>query len=567
MAEKIKTRMVNKDIKVLKKSVSTVSRVPKGIKDKAKSFQQDEEESASCYAQNRIWGATGELAGKGTRQIYRHAKQRMGKIRNKEQEKPSVSFSAEGQADRFSERKMVKRGLEPPAGRGQIKTREVLTGWNVHDKKSAQGNIKRNRQTIKTSEYTKKTAVKTSTQFMKAWKRAEIKAAKDAKKAVQTAKQAEKESREMTKMVVRAVKRAVRRLTLATKSLIVLMGSGVGVAVAVILIIMLIGVAICSPFGIFFSGESNSKSEKTMSEVVSDINGEYQAKIEEIRKKNPHDVPEMSEAKASWREVLSIYAVKTCMDSFNPQEVATLDEEKEKLLRDIFWEMNVITHHTKKKTEVIKIERMDENGNIKQQEKEVIRIYLYIQVTHKSAVQMAEQYGFTKEQIAELTELLAEKNADLWNSVLYGTSIGGGSGNIVEIACSQLGNVGGQIYWSWYGFSNRVSWCACFVSWCANQCGYIDSGMIPKFSLCTDGVAWFQKRNQWKGQTYTPMPGDIIFFDWDGDGKADHVGIVEKVKEGLVYTIEGNTDDSCKQHSYSIGNSRILGYGVPDYKE
>ena len=140
---------------------------------------------------------------------------------------------------------------------------------------------------------------------------------------------------------------------------------------------------------------------------------------------------------------------------------------------------------------------------------------------------------------------------------------------IVEVARSQIGNVGGEPYWSWYGFTERVEWCACFVSWCANTCGYISSGIIPKFSGCINGVDWFRDRGQWIGNSFEPSPGMIIFFDWDDedgqDGNADHVGIVEKVENGRVYTIEGNTSDSCRQRSYPVGYYEILGYGIPAY--
>lgn len=137
---------------------------------------------------------------------------------------------------------------------------------------------------------------------------------------------------------------------------------------------------------------------------------------------------------------------------------------------------------------------------------------------------------------------------------------------LVEVARSQLGNVGGEPYWSWYGFEARVEWCACFVSWCANECGYIERGVIPKFSLCTDGVNWFRSRGQWLEGTEEPSPGMIIFFDWarDGrrDGNADHVGIVERVENGTVYTIEGNAGNECREKSYVVGYGGILGYGI-----
>jgi len=150
------------------------------------------------------------------------------------------------------------------------------------------------------------------------------------------------------------------------------------------------------------------------------------------------------------------------------------------------------------------------------------------------------------------------------NRLLYGiTSIG--DGTLLEIAETQLGNVGGEPYWSWYGFNSRVAWCACFVSWCADQVGYIDAGIIPRFSLCDDGITWFKNRSQWQSGGYTPAPGDIIFFDWDGDASSDHVGIVERVEGDRVHTIEGNTSDSCARRSYKLDSDSIMGYGIPQY--
>ncbi len=121
------------------------------------------------------------------------------------------------------------------------------------------------------------------------------------------------------------------------------------------------------------------------------------------------------------------------------------------------------------------------------------------------------------------------------------------------------------------GFSSRMEWCACFVSWCANECGYIESGIIPNFSGCVTGSNWFIDRGQWMDGSGTPNPGDIIFFDWDDpdtngqDGSADHVGIVEKVEGGYVYTIEGNSGDAVRENRFPIGYYEIYGYGIPSY--
>lgn len=82
----------------------------------------------------------------------------------------------------------------------------------------------------------------------------------------------------------------------------------------------------------------------------------------------------------------------------------------------------------------------------------------------------------------------------------------------------------------------------------------------------SQGVPWFQERGLWQDNSYEPRPGDIIFFDWDDggqDGSSDHVGIVEKVENGRIYTIEGNSGDSCRQNSYPVGYYEIYGYGTP----
>ena len=134
---------------------------------------------------------------------------------------------------------------------------------------------------------------------------------------------------------------------------------------------------------------------------------------------------------------------------------------------------------------------------------------------------------------------------------------------IINVAMEQLGNKGGEPFWSWYGFNSREEWCACFVSWCADQCGYIDAGIVPKFSWCDTGIDWFKARGQWRDRSYLPEPGTIIFFDWDSDGFSDHVGIVEYCDGTYVYTIEGNTSgDMCKQNVYVVGEYDIAGYGV-----
>lgn len=159
-----------------------------------------------------------------------------------------------------------------------------------------------------------------------------------------------------------------------------------------------------------------------------------------------------------------------------------MDDSKKVILKDIFWQMNDLSSRTESKTEDVITETDDGHGNIVETVTTVTRTYLYITVSHKTAEEMAEQFDFTADQRQQLSELLAEENRKLWSSVLYG--IYSGDDAIVTVALSQVGNIGGGPYWSWYGFGSRVEWCACFVSWCADQCGYIDTGVCPKFSGC-----------------------------------------------------------------------------------
>lgn len=295
----------------------------------------------------------------------------------------------------------------------------------------------------------------------------------------------------------------------------------------------------------------------------------YQNKLDDIKNSNTYDELEMSGSRAVWPEFLSIYAVKTTNDPDNPQKVASMTDEKKQLLKDIFWEMNEISYETEEKTETVIVETDDGEGNIIEEEVEETTVYLYITVSHKTVEEMMAQYGFTEDQKAQVAELLAQ-DGSMWVSVLYG--IYGADDQIVAVALSQLGNVGGEPYWSWHGFGSRVEWGTCFVSWCADQCGYIETGVIPKYAGCVNGVNWFKDRGQWADNDIEPAPGMIIFFDWDNkgssgpqDGESDHTGIVERVEDGIVYTVEGNSGDSCRENHYAVGYYEILGYGIPAY--
>ena len=439
--------------------------------------------------------------------------------------------------------------------------------------KSAQRTVKTAQRTakgtVKTAQHTSKTAIKTADHTAKAAQKTAQATAKAAKMTAHAARATAKTAATTAKAAAKGISATVKAMIASVKALVAAIAAGGWVAILAVVIICLIGLIVGSCFGIFFSGE-DSGTGQTMPAVVREINQEYEGKLDEIKNGTAHDTLEMSGSRAVWPEVLAIYAVKTTTDPDNPQEVATMDDSKKELLKEIFWAMNEISSRTETATTTQTVETDDGAGNIIEEEVEVTTTTLYITVTHKTADEMADAYNFTADQRAQLAELLAEENRSMWSSALYG--IGVGDGEIVVVALSQLGNVGGQPYWSWYGFNSRVEWCACFVSWCANECGYLDAGVIPKTAGCISGSNWFKDRGLWQDNSYEPRPGDIIYFDWDNkgssgpqDGLADHVGIVEKVENGMVYTVEGNSGDSCRENRYAIGHYEIYGYGTPAY--
>ena len=435
---------------------------------------------------------------------------------------------------------------------GQTRTAPVIRG----DNKQANANSARSVQPVKQRRNAFKEADKT------------LRTAEARQRAVQTAKssQAAQAAAKAGKRAVESGKKAAQELSqkalqaiiAAGKSLVAALGAGGAIALLVVVVVMLVGILLVSPFGIFFSGSADN--EMTLQQAMGILNTEFNDRITEIENSVAHDDLRQDGQQAPWKEVLAIYAVKVTTDRENPQEVVTMDEAHLELLRQIFWDMNRIDYTTEPYTEEVTVEvpaedSADEDG-VTEEVQTVERTRLVITITSKTALQMTEEYGFDQEQLDLLSELLSEEYANLW----FGVS--GGSDDIVAVALSQVGNVGGQPYWSWYGFSSRVEWCACFVSWCADQCGYIESGAMPKHSYCPTGVEWFRSRGQWQDRNSIPAPGSIIYFDWGGDGVADHVGIVESCDGSIVYTIEGNANNACKQLSYAVGDRRILGYGT-----
>lgn len=119
------------------------------------------------------------------------------------------------------------------------------------------------------------------------------------------------------------------------------------------------------------------------------------------------------------------------------------------------------------------------------------------------------------------------------------------------------------------GWNQYTPWCACFLSWAADQKKASIDGAPPKFADVDKGMASFKESSKWRNPNDAnnmPIPGDYVFFDWDGDRDPDHVGAVLCVEGNFLYTIEGNSGGKVAVNRYSLSDPRIVGYGVLNWK-
>ncbi len=434
---------------------------------------------------------------------------------------------------------------------------------NTRDIKTGTRTINKADRTIKSANEATKLAVKSSTE---AAKQAAITSQKvvSARKAERLAKK----SVEWVKKIVKGIIDAIKRL----------LGALSAASVPIMLILVLAGAIaalVASTFGIFFAGDQSGASTRTLQEVVLEINGEYNAKIEEIKTNNAHDELVVEGYQAAWPDVLSVYAVYVTTKAEGATDVVHITDDNVEILKSIFWDMNTISYSTKQVTETKQVPDLDEDGvqkkddqgNLLYKDEEVTKTILTISIGHKSAAEEASTLSFNDQQNAQLNELLDVKNASLWAQILKGV---GGSNELVNLALSQLGNEGGEKYWRWAGLSSRCEWCALFVSWCGDQTGLRAAGKIPYFSFVSDGVSFYKNKDLWiEGSEVNSSncdkiiyPGMIIFFDWEPDGKPNHVGIVTKVENGYVYTVEGNSSDAVRERNYSADSNKIYGFGI-----
>ena len=437
------------------------------IKDKTKGSYEDNKETAQEYAENKV-----NTSIKDT--IYN-----IPRLNNKG--KQNLEKTKENIANGKVKIKKAQKGIKNIKRKGRIAIKKTKRNVKKFQNsiKSVQNKIKTAQRTVKTTKQVAKTSIKVL------------------QKSAQMTKQAVKTTIKAIQVAIKSAIAIIKAIILATKALISAIIAGGWVAVVIIVVICLIAMLCTSIFGIFFSNEDEI-GEKNMSSVIRELNTEFTNRITEIQKNNEHDEFEINSNKAQWKDIISIYAVVISKGE-EQTELVTLDDNKINQLKEIFWQMNTITSRVDEIEKEYEI--TDENGNTKTEKKKIKM--LHIDITSKSLQEMIELYKLNEKQKVQLAELQKEEYNSMWTYMLSGSS--GGSNDIVEVAKQYIGNVGGQPFWSWYGFNNRVEWCACFVSFCANECGYIEAGIIPKFASCqSEGVAWFQTCGLWQDRSFVP---------------------------------------------------------------
>ena len=588
----IKTRdAVKGTIKTIDKAAIASERMKSayvGIKEKAEQGYYADENSATEYAADRISFAADRAKDEGVHQFNKQGQkavkttqENIGKAKDKItdfKQSRAVKAAEQKAAQNMSEQHglQIRHGVasrstasdvSQTAKSQLIKTRQQgqkmikTTARNAEKavKTTAKGTVKTTEKGIKTAQATSKAAIKTTETSVKTAHAAAKASAKTAQKAAQAAKATAKATAEATKATVRATIVAVKAIIAGTKALISALIAGGWIAVVIILIVVLLGCAVS-----LFDGGSGSNAYTPVSAEVE----AYEPLIQKYAKQ--YGIPEYVELikavmmqESGGRGLDPMQAAEGSFNTRYPHEPNGIQDPEYSIQCGVQeLKAALISAEVENPIDMERIKLALQgynfgNGYISWA-KTNYGGYSYANAVEFSTMQ-AQRLGWEKYGDTQYP-------AHVLRYYPYGRGFtSGGNQAIVEVALTQLGNEGGQPYWSWYGFEGRVEWCACFVSWCADQCGYIESGIIPKFAGCVDGANWFKGNGQWKDRNYEPQAGDIIFFDWEGDGETDHVGIVEKCENGVVYTVEGNSGDACRQKQYTVGSSSIYGYGVPAY--
>ena len=588
----IKTRdAVKGTIKTIDKAAIASERMKSayvGIKEKAEQGYYADENSATEYAADRISYAADRVKDEGIHQFNKQGQKavkttqdNIGKAKDKItdfKQSRAVKAAEQKAAQNMSEQHglQIRHGaasrssatdVSQTAKSQLIKTRQQgqkmikTTARNAEKavKVTAKGTVKTTEKGIKTAQATSKAAIKTTETSVKTAQAAAKASVKTAQKAAQVAKATAKATAEATKATVRATIAAVKAIIAGTKALISALIAGGWIAVVIILIVVLLGCAVS-----LFGGGSGSNAYTPVSAEVE----AYEPFIQKYAKQ--YGIPEYVEL------IKAVMMQESGGRGLDPMQAAegsfnTRYPHEPNGIKDPEYSIECGVQELKAALISAEVENPIDMEHIKfaLQGYNFGNGYISWAKTNYGGYSYANAVEFSTMQASRLgwdSYGDTQYPAHVLRYYPYGRAFtSGGNQAIVEVALTQLGNEGGQPYWSWYGFEGRVEWCACFVSWCADQCGYIESGIIPKFAGCVDGANWFKGNGQWQDRNYEPQAGNIIFFDWEGDGETDHVGIVEKCENGVVYTVEGNSGDACRQKQYTVGSSSIYGYGVPAY--
>ena len=588
----IKTRdAVKGTIKTIDKAAIASERMKSayvGIKEKAEQGYYADENSATEYAADRISYAADRVKDEGIHQFNKQGQKAVKTTQeNISKAKDKIIDFKQSRAVKAAEQKVAQNmseqhGLQIRHGAASrssatdvsqtaksqlIKTRQQgqkmikTTARNAEKavKTTAKGTVKTTEKGIKTAQATSKAAIKTTETSVKTAQAAAKASAKTAQKAAQAAKATAKATAEATKATVRATIAAVKAIIAGTKALISALIAGGWIAVVIILIVVLLGCAVS-----LFGGGSGSNAYTPVSAEVE----AYEPFIQKYAKQ--YGIPEYVEL------IKAVMMQESGGRGLDPMQAAegsfnTRYPHEPNGIKDPEYSIECGVQELKAALISAEVENPIDMEHIKfaLQGYNFGNGYISWAKTNYGGYSYANAVEFSTMQASRLgwdSYGDTQYPAHVLRYYPYGRAFtSGGNQAIVEVALTQLGNEGGQPYWSWYGFEGRVEWCACFVSWCADQCGYIESGIIPKFAGCVDGANWFKGNGQWQDRNYEPQAGNIIFFDWEGDGETDHVGIVEKCENGVVYTVEGNSGDACRQNQYTVGSSSIYGYGVPAY--
>lgn len=348
-----------------------------------------------------------------------------------------------------------------------IKTRESIKKANT---KPVSKDIKGADKTIKTVNHSVNHTVKSSSDTAGKSYISSKQSAKATKKSAEAAKKGFEKSAKTMKEAAKHTKKIVKGIIEGAKAVVNAIIAGGWLSVVIIILLCLVGALASSFYGIFFSTET-SDSGMNISTAIQEINADYDNRIDELKASGNYDSVEINGSKANWKDVLSIYAVKTTTDPDNPIEIATIDENKKSILSNIFWDMNRIDAKAETRTETKEITSTDENGNEVITTEEVTIKVLTITVNSKTANDMADEYSFNKKQKEYLAELMNDSNGKLWASIIYGFN---GNNKDIDIGSLDFGDetvndmqrklVAVATNSESYGISAKSGYCQAWVS-------------------------------------------------------------------------------------------------------